>query len=274
MAIRRGRAWGNALGGHKRQRRDSKGRFASGRTGSVAKRTASKAKSAGSKAKKKYKNRGGKTATNVRNAKRRKYNKADLNKQLQRNHRITIAANMAGVYGGAAAGAAAGNVVGGVMGSMVGRNAGMVGGQVAAGRLLAKTNTLVTDRDFNKASKADQAAMARRIARAQKAHLTIGVGMAAYTTHQMMSAAHPTGGNTYGLLAQSVREARAKGGPRVARPGRFGANKGVYNVSTAGRKVPRSGGRNGWVTTPDGQRVPYRGPSRTTRAAWNFMGMV
>ena len=40
MARRRGRAWGNALGGYKRQRRDGKGRFAKG--GGSAKKSVAK----------------------------------------------------------------------------------------------------------------------------------------------------------------------------------------------------------------------------------------
>lgn len=96
MARRRGRAWGNALGGYRRQRRDSKGRFSSGKVGGRARSTAKRAR-------RRYQNRGGKTARTVRTASKRKYNKANLNKQLQNKHRATIAGSYVAVYGGQAA---------------------------------------------------------------------------------------------------------------------------------------------------------------------------
>lgn len=264
MAIRRGRAWGNALGGYKRQRRDGKGRFASGKVGGSSRRGPSRTKSSPK--------RRSSTSSNIRKAKRRKYSKSDLNKQLQRNHRTTVAASFAGVYGGMAAGGAVGLSAGGPTGGMIGRQVGMVAGQVVAQRALSKSGRLVTNADFNKASKADQAAMARRIARAQKAHLAVNAAMVGYTAHQMMSATFPEGGNAYGWTAKAFKEAIARRGPRERTAGRFGANKGVYNISTAGRNVPRSNGSWGTtkpgqyrtITLPNGQTARARRPGRVT----------
>lgn len=231
----RGRAWGNALGGYKRQRRDSKGRFAGGSVGGRAK---SAAKSAAKRTKKKYKNRGGRAATTLRNARKRPYDKAALNKQLQNNHRLTIASNYVGVYGGAAAGAALGGAYGGPAGAMLGRNVGAVYGQIAVGTALRKSGRMVTNQHFIKAGKDDQAAMARRIKRSQMGHMAIQGAVIGHSAHRLMQMQRPGGGNTYGLAADAIRKSRGSG-PRTARAGRFGVNKGVYNINTSGRKVPR-----------------------------------
>lgn len=260
MARRIGRAWGNALGGYKRQRRDSKGRFTTGKVGG-------RAKAAAKRARKKYNNRGGRAATTYRNASKRKYNKNNLNKQLQRNHRATIAANMVGAYGGYAAGFAAGGALAGGTGALVGGKVGGVYGHIAAGAALRKSGMLVTDAQFVKAGKDDQAAMARRIKRVRRTNAAIQIAGAGLMTHRVMQA---SGG--YGLAAQVIRENRAaaqgranfsaaRGIPRTgtqtsyARAGRFGRNRGVYNITSPGtsgarirrasseRLIPRAKGR-------------------------------
>lgn len=264
----RGRAWGNALGGYKRQRRDSKGRFSSGKVGGRARSTVKRAK-------KRYKNRGGRAATTLRVASKRPYNKAALNKQLQSNHRLTIASNYVGVYGGAAAGAAIGGTYGGAPGAMIGRQLGMVYGQIAVGAALQKSGRLVTNQQFVKAGKDDQAAMARRIKRAQMGHMAINGAMIGHSAHRIMKMQQPGGGNAYGMAADAIRKNRPSG-PRTARAGRFGSNKGVYNITTAGRKVPRApraprAGRGG---PPKGANMyggKYKAPSRTNRAMTRYL---
>lgn len=227
----RGRAWGNALGGYKRQRRDSKGRFTSGKIGG-------RARSSVKRAKKRYKNRGGRTATTLRVASKRPYNKAALNKQLQNNHRLTIAGTYVGVYGGAAAGAAIGGAYAGPTGAMVGRNVGAVYGQIATGAALRKSGRLVTDQQFLKAGKDDQAAMARRIKRARMGHTAIQGAVIGHSAHRLMQMQTSyEGGNVYGIVADSIRKSRGSG-PRTARAGRFGRNKGVYNISSMGPRRP------------------------------------
>ena len=226
----RGRAWGNALGGYKRQRRDSKGRFTSGKVGGRAKSTVKRAK-------KRYKNRGGRAATTVRVASKRPYNKAALNKQLQNNHRITIAGNFVGVYGGGAAGALIGGASGGAAGAMVGRQLGSMYGNIATHVALQKSGRLVTNQQFVKAGKDDQAAMARRIKRARMGHYAIQGAMIGHSTHRLMQMQSAGGGNTYGMVADAIRKNRGSG-PRTARAGRFGRNKGVYNISSMGPRSP------------------------------------
>lgn len=230
--VRRGRAWGNALGGYKRQRRDSKGRFASGKVGGAAKRAVKRTK-------KKYKNRGGRTATTIRVASKRPYNKAALNKQLQNNHRLTIAGSYVGTYGGAAAGTAIGAAYGGSTGAMIGRNLGAVYGNIAVGAALSKSGRLVTTQQFMKAGKDDQAAMARRIKRAQRGHKAIQGAMIGHSAHRLMQMQQLGGGNAYGMVADTIRKSKNKSsGPRTPRAGRFGSNKGVYNISTMGPRRP------------------------------------
>lgn len=270
MARRVGRAWGNALGGYRLQRRDSKGRFTSGKVGGRARSTVKRAR-------KRYNSRGGRTATTVRVASKRPYNKAALNKQLQNNHRLTIASNYVGVYGGAAAGAAIGGATAGAAGAMVGRNLGAVYGQVATGAALRKSGRLVTEQQFLKAGKDDQAAMARRIKRAQAGHMAIQGAMIGHTAHRLMQMQIPGRGNAYGMAADAIRKNK-RSGSQYARAGRFGRNKGVYNItspSTSGQKVHRpKRTKYGYATMPDGQRVRYKKPSRTTKFVWNQLGMI
>lgn len=270
MARRVGRAWGNALGGYRLQRRDSKGRFSSGKIGGRARATVKRAKN-------RYKHRGGRAATTLRVASKRPYNKAALNKQLQNNHRLTIASNFVGVYGGSAVGAAIGGATGGAPGAMLGHQTGMVAGQVAVQTALRRSGRLVTDQHFLKAGKDDQAAMARRIRRSQAGHIAVQGAMIGHSAHRVMQMQRPGGGNTYGMVADAIRRNRPSG-PRTARAGRFGRNKGVYNITTpgtSGQRVHRpKRTKYGYGTMPDGQRVRYKKPSRTTKFVWNQLGMI
>lgn len=264
---RRGRAWGNALGGYKRQARDSKGRFGSGKVGSSVKRTRAKASSTTKKYKKKYKNRGTAAQRTVRTASKRKYNKANLNKQLQRNHRATIAASYVGNYGGMALGSAIGSSTGGPMGALLGSRIGAAAGTIAAQNYVSKRGMLVTDKDFTKAGKDDQAAMARRIKRARRGHMAIQAVAAGASVHKGFKAA---GG--YGTTAEFIRSQKAKKGTKfdsAIRPGKFGRNKGVYNITTAGRKVPRSKFKTG--TMYDGTKFRYQPPSKANAAVTRYL---
>lgn len=239
---RRGRAWGNALGGYKRQARDSKGRFGSGKVGSSVKRTRAKASKTTKKYKKKYKNRGTAAQRTLRTASKRKYNKANLNKQLQRNHRKTIAGNYVGLYGGGALGVAIGNASGGPIGGMIGMNVGRTAGMIAAQNHAKSKGYLVTDRDFTRASKDDQAAMARRIKRAQKGHIAIQMAGAARITHSTAKSL-----NAYDLAAKHIKTRRgqqqaaySRGIPRVGSTQRYASkgrirNRNVYNITTMPR---------------------------------------
>lgn len=269
----RGRAWGNALGGYRRQRRDSKGRFAGGKTGASISNAKKRAKK--SPAKKKRTSSRSKAQTTLQTASKRPYNKAALNKQLQRNHRATIAGSYVGVYGGSTAGALIGGAAAGAPGAMIGRQMGMVVGQVAAQTALQRSGRLVTDKDFAKAGKDDQAAMARRIKHAQRGHIVIQGAQIGLTTHQLMSMQRPGGGNTYGMAADAIRNIKGSG-PKTARAGRFGSKKGVYTVHSMGPESPLFKARKTKYKTrtgPTGASYKYKPPSRTTKAAWSVLGM-
>lgn len=242
MAIRRGRAWGNALGGYKRQRRDAKGRFSTGRTGGTSKKSTAKKKSTTKKktsAKKKpVKQRKGGTATS-----RRHLSKASL--RMNREVRGAAVGSLVGNKVGTAAGLALMGTPGGVIGATVGAYAGGRAGVLAA----AATNNRAYKSHLKSARKGGVTKKGVAVA-VHRQHVATATVTGAVAASALVSFGV---GQYRNLNSHKVDQwsdvrnyerrmyARSNGLPGMMRAkARRTAGGKVYNVTTMGQRRPRN----------------------------------
>lgn len=244
MARRRGRAWGNALGGWRKQRRGRNGQWVKGagansRTRAIARRRSS-----------------GKRWTGSRDP---YVNRKDLNQSIQNRHRKTVlyteTAAMAGAYVGGSFGGALGTAGAGFAGTAIGMQLGASIGdnlmRSLATNTLKSTGTYI-DSSNRSISKADRTAILVRETRLQRVHTVANVAMIGRDLYGVHRAVRSTG--FYGMQAAKIRKRRGRAqyaqnrgipmrGTKVnnyTSAGRFGKNKNVYNItSMSGSRVRR-----------------------------------
>lgn len=272
-----GRAWGNALGGWRMQPRGPRGRFQSksggirvgsrktGRTvgGRSPARPASSAKSlaktlrttplkeAKGFTEKDY-NRAVKLAnTNSYSVKARpKTRKVKVNTRAHIYHSSGIAVQKVGEYGGNLAGMSAGAPLG-VFGVAAGGMVGAMAGRAIADRALAESPIAISRGAYMALSPRDRALMAKRERTVETVDFAINLGLSAYQIYRMKVG--PLGAADYirkrktaRVMAQTHGLPRAgagsKGSFQPKSAGRWGANRGVYDITTGGASLRRVGG--------------------------------
>lgn len=263
----RGRAWGNALGGWRKQARNPRGQFASGsggarsarrsparkstaarviRTSASAGRTAratnrrsatrvSHGKNLPLKSVPKYTD--AQYARAVRSASSYKYTKKELNPRIQKMHLHNTVAVRVGEYGGqAGAMAIAGATMGPIGATLVGTGGGIIGKAVAE-HSLKQQGIYIGPKQFLAMGKGDQAAIVQREARLDTLDFMVNAGFAAYSVHRSFQRA-----GSYARWANTINSRKAS---RV-------------KVSTRG--LPRAGMGSRGSFAP--KRAPRYGPNK------------
>lgn len=278
-------AWGNALGGYKRQRRAANGRFGSG--GGRAARQAAKIKrnrahnagiaksypakrynstlKEGATFKEIWKDAGAGARHNKQYAKGAYAMKTGglTTKSIQSRHRKALAANIIGTTAGQVAGTAIARQSGGSLDAVaistsVGRMAGSAVGVTVANR----RGWTIRDAEYNKMSRVDRAALHQRERRVARVQLGANVAATAYGVHsgakQLGLYGHAAGKiqNTRNARANAKMDARSAN-MGFAKRGRF---SGAYNVTTA--KKPRRGYRTSPRKAPRGYASGVVNPQR------------
>lgn len=280
----KGRAWGNALGGYRRQKRAKNGRFASGsgtsKTKKVSKRAAKRAAVAKAaprqfvKTDKGFKSPAqaggvGKAFRHNIKASRsnKRHNKAVVkgllaekkgptNKSVQSRHRKTVAA----IQGGDLAGRA-------TLGRVLPIAGGQVG-KVAGAAVAQKKGWAISDKEFKKLGRSDQSAIVKRNRRVARTKVALQIAATALIVDnyarssglysEMVPKAQQLGDDLG--LSRAARSARRAAGISNPTPNR----QGVYNITTARR--PRASYRAREAARRAANYRPTR-PRRRNRSA-------